>query len=95
MALAAALNASVCEIYTDVDGVYLNWGTPDQQKVGAVTPDELSGLDLPKGSMGPKVDAAWTEASQRAALAETQAFVEHVMAHRVESTYTDRTTEMM
>lgn len=28
----------------------------------------------------PEVDAAWTEASQQAALAETQAFVEHVMA---------------
>ena len=56
--LAQELEADLLVIATDVDGVYLNWGTPDQQKVGAVTPDELSGLDLPKGSMGPKVDAA-------------------------------------
>ncbi len=56
--LAQELGADLLVIATDVDGVYLNWGTPDQQKVGAVTPEELSGLDLPKGSMGPKVDAA-------------------------------------
>ena len=56
--LAEQLEADLLVIATDVDGVYLNWGTPDQQKVGAVTPEELSGLDLPKGSMGPKVDAA-------------------------------------
>lgn len=56
--LAQELEADLLVIATDVDGVYLNWGTPDQQKVGAVTPEELSGLDLPKGSMGPKVDAA-------------------------------------
>ena len=56
--LAQELEADLLVIATDVDCVYLNWGTPDQQKVGAVTPEELSGLDLPKGSMGPKVDAA-------------------------------------
>jgi len=56
--LAQELDADLLVIATDVDGVYLNWGKPDQQKLGSVTPDELQGLDLPKGSMGPKVDAA-------------------------------------
>ena len=56
--LAQELGADLLVIATDVDGVYLNWGKPDQQKLGTVTPEEFEGLDLPKGSMGPKVDAA-------------------------------------
>jgi carbamate kinase len=56
--LAEELDADMLVIATDVDGVYTGWGTPEQQKVGAVTPNELSGLDLPAGSMGPKVQAA-------------------------------------
>lgn len=56
--LAQELDADLLVIATDVDGVYLNWGQPDQQKLGAVTPEEFEGLNLPKGSMGPKVDAA-------------------------------------
>ncbi|HNM85796.1 MAG: carbamate kinase [Mycobacterium sp.] len=56
--LAQELDADLLVIATDVDGVYLNWGKPDQQKLGAVTPEEFEGLNLPKGSMGPKVDAA-------------------------------------
>jgi hypothetical protein len=34
------------------------WGTPHQARLGRVTPDELAGMDLPVGSMGPKVQAA-------------------------------------
>ncbi len=56
--LAQELAADLLVIATDVDGVYLNWGKPDQQRLGAVTPEEFEGLNLPKGSMGPKVDAA-------------------------------------
>lgn len=56
--LARELAADLLVIATDVDGVYLDWGGPDQRRLGAVTPEELEGLDLPKGSMGPKVDAA-------------------------------------
>jgi len=43
---------------TDVDGVYADWGTPNQRRLEKVTPDELLGMDLPAGSMGPKVEAA-------------------------------------
>ena len=53
--LAEQLDADLLVIATDVDGVYTDWGTPNQVRLGTVTPDELAGLDLPAGSMGPKV----------------------------------------
>jgi carbamate kinase len=56
--LAEQLDADLLVIATDVDGVYTGWGTPEQARLGRVTPDELAGLDLPTGSMGPKVEAA-------------------------------------
>ncbi|WP_088288604.1 carbamate kinase [Kineosporia sp. A_224] len=56
--LAQELEADLLVIATDVDGVYTGWGTPEQQRLGRVTPDELERLDLPSGSMGPKVEAA-------------------------------------
>lgn len=56
--LAEQLNADLLVIATDVDGVYTGWGTPDQARLGGVTPEDLAGLDLPAGSMGPKVQAA-------------------------------------
>ena len=56
--LAEELDADLLVIATDVDGVYAGWGTPEQTRLGRVTPDELVGLDLPAGSMGPKVEAA-------------------------------------
>jgi carbamate kinase len=43
---------------TDVDGVYLHWGEPDQTRLNRVTPEELTGHEFPSGSMGPKVEAA-------------------------------------
>lgn len=56
--LAEQLDADLLVIATDVDGVYTDWGTPHQARLGSVAPDDLAGLDLPAGSMGPKVDAA-------------------------------------
>ncbi len=56
--LAEELSADLLVIATDVDGVYTGWGTPDQARLGQVTPQDLAGLDLPAGSMGPKVEAA-------------------------------------
>ncbi len=56
--LAEQLDADLLVIATDVDGVYTDWGTPNQTRLGRVTPDELAGLDLPAGSMGAKVEAA-------------------------------------
>ncbi|MCV7151335.1 carbamate kinase [Mycolicibacterium pyrenivorans] len=56
--LAEQLDADLLVIATDVDGVYTGWGTPAQARLGRVTPDDFAGLDLPAGSMGPKVQAA-------------------------------------
>jgi carbamate kinase len=56
--LAEQLNADLLVIATDVDGVYTDWGTPDQTRLAEVTTEELSDLELPAGSMGPKVQAA-------------------------------------
>ncbi|MGB7817304.1 MAG: carbamate kinase [Ornithinibacter sp.] len=56
--LARELSADLLVIATDVDGVYVDWETPHQRRLGTVTPGELAGLELPRGSMGPKVDAA-------------------------------------
>ncbi|GGL25837.1 carbamate kinase [Phycicoccus endophyticus] len=56
--LARQLGADLLVIATDVDGVYLDWGTPRRRRLGTVTPEQLSGLELPAGSMGPKVEAA-------------------------------------
>ncbi|HET7432961.1 MAG TPA: carbamate kinase [Nocardioides sp.] len=56
--LARDLDADLLVIATDVDGVYADWGTPEQRKLGLVSPEDLEGLELPAGSMGPKVRAA-------------------------------------
>ena len=56
--LAEQLAADLLVIATDVDGVYADWGTPDQRKLDHATPDELEALGLAAGSMGPKVEAA-------------------------------------
>lgn len=56
--LAEELGADLLVIATDVDGVYTGWGTPEQTRLGPVTVDEVMSLNLPAGSMGPKVAAA-------------------------------------
>ena len=56
--LAREIGADLFVMATDVDGVYSDWGTPNQRRLEKVTPDELLGMDLPAGSMGPKVEAA-------------------------------------
>lgn len=56
--LAEELDADMLVIATDVDGVYTGWGTPEQKKLGGVTVGEVVSMNLPAGSMGPKVAAA-------------------------------------
>ena len=56
--LAEELDADLLVIATDVDGVYADWGTPQQRRLEHAAPDELDGLGLAEGSMGPKVEAA-------------------------------------
>jgi carbamate kinase len=56
--LAEDLRADLFLMATDVDGVYLRWGTPEQRRLAEVTPEELAGYEFAAGSMGPKVEAA-------------------------------------
>jgi len=56
--LAGDLGADLLVIATDVDAVYLDWGTPQQRAVVAAHPDALDPALFPAGSMGPKVEAA-------------------------------------
>jgi carbamate kinase len=56
--LAREIDADLFIMATDVDGIYTDWGTPHQRRLGAVTPAELRELPLPAGSMGPKALAA-------------------------------------
>jgi carbamate kinase len=56
--LAGELDADLYVMATDVDGVYRDWGKPTQARIDRVTPAELEAMDLPAGSMGPKVAAA-------------------------------------
>ena len=56
--LAREVGAELFVMVTDVDGVYVDWGTPTQRRLDRTTPSELRGLDFAAGSMGPKVDAA-------------------------------------
>jgi carbamate kinase len=79
--LAREIDADMYIMATDVDGVYVDWGTPNSHKIESATPDELDTYDFAAGSMGPKVEAACTfvrETGKRAAigsLADIEAIV--------------------
>ena len=80
--LARELDADLLVIATDVDGVYADWGTPRQRRLGRTTPAELERLDLPSGSMGPKVRAAcrFTRDTGRLALIGSLADIAEMVA---------------
>jgi carbamate kinase len=60
--LARELGIGRFVILTDVDGVYLDWGTKDRKKLASLTTEEagkyLREGQFPPGSMGPKIEAA-------------------------------------
>ena len=56
--LAADIHADALIIATDVDGVYRDFGTPQQQLIRQGTPAQLAATEFAAGSMGPKVQAA-------------------------------------
>jgi carbamate kinase len=69
--LARELNADLLVLATDVDGIYLDWGTPAARLLRRTTPAELGSYGFAAGSMGPKVDAACdfvTRTGRRAAI---------------------------
>jgi carbamate kinase len=56
--LARDVGADLFLMATDVDGVYLDWGTAQARKLGRVSVRELASHQFAAGSMGPKVKAA-------------------------------------
>jgi carbamate kinase len=56
--LATELDADALLLLTDVDAVYAGWGSPRQRPIRDTRPALLRSLELPAGSMGPKVEAA-------------------------------------
>lgn len=55
--LAGRLRADRLLVLTDVEHVVDGWGTEHARPLRRTTPEELRALDLPAGSMGPKVEA--------------------------------------
>jgi carbamate kinase len=82
--LARELDADVFVMATDVDGVYVAWGTPEARKLERVTPDDLRAHDFPAGSMGPKVEAAcdFVERTGRTAAIGALGDIEAIVAGR-------------
>lgn len=56
--LAREIGADLLVLATDEEGVYADWGTPEQRLLTRVTPSELAEHRFAEGSMGPKVEAA-------------------------------------
>ncbi len=91
LALSAARRADsapdLLVIATDVDGVYLDWGSPQQRRVVAAHPQVLTGPAGPgfaAGSMGPKVEAAcrFAEKSGGTAVIGSLSDIEEIVAGR-------------
>lgn len=56
--LAEGIGADALLMLTDVDAVYLEWGTPDRRAIRRASPDILRQKEFATGSMAPKVEAA-------------------------------------
>lgn len=56
--LAHEVKADALLLLTDVDGVYLGWGTAQQQRIATATPVQLKAYSFANGSMAPKIEAA-------------------------------------
>jgi carbamate kinase len=83
--LARQLAADMLVMLTDVDAVYLDWGTPKARPLGRVQANELSVAAFAVGSMGPKVEAAIAFAMQTgkpAAIGRLEDAVEIVAGRR-------------
>lgn len=83
--LARQLKADMLLMLTDVDAVYVDYGTATARALRRVTPKALSGKNFPAGSMGPKVTAAieFTETTGKpAAIGKLDDAVEIVKGER-------------
>ena len=58
--LASNLDADIFVLVTDIDGAYVDWGTPEQRLITRAHPDALMARldEFRSGSMRPKIEAA-------------------------------------
>jgi carbamate kinase len=56
--LARQIGADALLILTDVEGVFRDWGKPQQRLLKIMRPADIMIGDYPSGSMGPKLEAA-------------------------------------
>jgi carbamate kinase len=56
--LARQIDADFLLMLTDVDAVYIDWGTPNAHALGHMKASDLSVDDFAAGSMRPKIEAA-------------------------------------
>ncbi|HET7351837.1 MAG TPA: carbamate kinase [Marmoricola sp.] len=80
--LAREVSADLLVLATDVDGVYADWGTPQQRRLERVTPAELRAHNFVAGSMGPKVEAVarFVEATGKRAAIGALDHIESIVA---------------
>jgi len=58
--LAQEIGANALLLLTDIDAVYSNWGTANQEAIRRTTPPVMRQQEFAAGSMAPKVEAAST-----------------------------------
>jgi carbamate kinase len=63
--VARAVDADAFLLLTDVEAVQVGWGTDEARPLGEIRAEEARALELPAGSMGPKVEAAADFAAER------------------------------
>lgn len=80
--LAEKLNADLLAILTDVDAVYLDWGTPRQSPLGRTKPSDLRRHAFADGTMGPKVEAVcnFVDRTHRTAVIGSLALAQKVLS---------------
>lgn len=80
--LARELGADLFVMATDVSGVYLDFGKPEQRLLSRVTSSEIKQQKFAAGSMGPKVDAAvkFVEATGKRAAIGSLEDIEKIVA---------------
>ena len=90
--LAREIDADALLVLTDVDSVYLDWGTDKQKSIRRISPNEITGFGFPDGSMGPKVSAACEFARQSGGIAciGTMADAQEMLAGTAGTTVTSR-----
>jgi carbamate kinase len=63
--VARAVDADAFLLLTDVEAVQVGWGTDEARPLEEIRAEEARALELPAGSMGPKVEAAADFAAER------------------------------